>query len=164
MDNPDNKTMYPQLPPPHNGTETSPHTMQPPVISGYPQTSSANPIVAIQMEPYQTEPVISTAPPHTQNLANVQLITNTVEEVPNSHLCYAICTCLFCFWPVGLAAIITSVMSRSATSERNMVRARELSNITIILAHVALSLGLIIIIGNIILYVLGVHWLDIFMG
>ena len=74
------------------------------------------------------------------------------DKVPNHHLHYAIFTCLYCFWPVGLAAVITSLKSRSASRERSMERARQLSGLAKILAHVALALGLPYILGIMLLY------------
>lgn len=44
---------------------------------------------------------------------NETVIVSPPPERPPSHLCLSIVTCLFCFWPLGLAALCVSCSVRT---------------------------------------------------
>ena len=60
---------------------------------------------------------------------------------PDTHLTYAIFTCLCCCWPLGLAAIITSIRCSLAVENGNIDKARRLSARTKCLAHFSTIFG-----------------------
>ena len=81
----------------------------------------------------------------------------SMEERPNDCLAYAIFTCLCCFWPLGIVALIRSIQCRSAISHGNMVEAQRMSKQTKGFAHAALICGIIFTIIYIILRVVVVQ-------
>ena len=159
MDESDSRTKMPLLPPPpYSSCEAVSASSQASYIIIGQQGINAPPFTAIQVPLGQTAPVIITLPPSSQsnatNYANFQI--STIDEMANPRLCYAIFTCLFCFWPLGLAAIITSCMCRNANRDGKLTKAHELSKLTKMLAHLALTIGFILISGRILyaMYVL----------
>ena len=169
MNDSDNKTSYPLLPPPYENVAAASYSKLPldphaPSAPLNPHAAYVAPSVSFQVQPNQNGPVVITLPSNSQYNTNFTIIDNRVQEVPDSHLCYAIFTCLCCFWPLGLAAIITAVKCRSASDKRNIEKARQLSGLTKTLAHLALALGLLIIVGNLLLrIVFGINWFGVIM-
>lgn len=95
-------------------------------------------------------PVAILAPqPQIMRVQQPQAIT---VSMPSDYLGYAIFTCICCFWPVGLMALIRSCQCRSARAVGNATEAKKLSNKVLCLSHTALIIGIILISIEIILH------------
>ncbi|ESO89457.1 hypothetical protein LOTGIDRAFT_234300 [Lottia gigantea] len=76
-----------------------------------------------------------------------------VVNRPNAHLGFAIFTCLCCFFPTGIVAIIFACMSQSSSDRNDFTKAQEEGNLAKILSIISLVIGLIWIIA-VIIYVI----------
>lgn len=59
------------------------------------------------------------------------------------YLCQSIFTCLCCFWPLGIVAIIFSCMTRSATRRNDQLEASRMSSLAKSFALAALLVGIV---------------------
>ncbi|XP_034031188.1 synapse differentiation-inducing gene protein 1-like [Thalassophryne amazonica] len=73
----------------------------------------------------------------------------------NDYLGYSIFTMLCCCLPLGIAALIYSISTRDANSAGDQAKAESSSRTARILNHVALGIGLTVIIIAIILIIIG---------
>ncbi|XP_008285132.1 dispanin subfamily A member 2b-like isoform X2 [Stegastes partitus] len=60
----------------------------------------------------------------------------------NDYLCYSIFTLLCCFWPLGVAALVYSISTRTANQAGDQVMAERNSRTARTLNHVAVGLGI----------------------
>lgn len=90
------------------------------------------------------EPPVAILAPQPQ-IMRVQQPQAITVSMPSDYLGYAIFTCICCFWPVGLMALIRSCQCRSARAVGNAAEAKKLSNKVLCLSHTALIIGIILI-------------------
>ncbi|XP_011483393.1 proline-rich transmembrane protein 1-like [Oryzias latipes] len=129
---------------PHQGPSPSGHP--PPQAFGYPaQYAGAG---------YHQQPgFMNQQPPAQPGIVTVQP-TVYVTQAPlgnpvSDYMCYSIFTMLCCCLPLGIAALIYSINAREANISGNRVRAESNSRTAKTLNHVALGIGLVLIIAYI---------------
>ncbi|XP_077864413.1 uncharacterized protein LOC144349942 [Saccoglossus kowalevskii] len=69
----------------------------------------------------------------------------------------AVFTCLFCFWPVGLVAIIMSCVALSYRRRKNDLSASRMTTVSIIISVITLCVG---IIGIVVIYFSAKHYTE----
>lgn len=109
------------------------YTVQQP---GYPPKQQ--PYLAQPGYPLQTFSTVSMQP-------NETVIVSPPPERPPSHLCLSIVTCLFCFWPLGLAALCFSCLVDSSYDAGDYQRALSRSNTAKLLNIVSIICGMVLI-------------------
>ncbi|XP_034279603.1 trafficking regulator of GLUT4 1-like [Pantherophis guttatus] len=110
--------------------------------------------VAVQPPVQPTAPIVF-QPPMPSHLYNATAVQDPKEEpilqpvqvtkAPD-YLAYSIFTMLCCCLPLGVAALVCSILTREANHERNITSAQRNSRMARILAHSALGVGIVIII------------------
>ncbi|XP_076114624.1 uncharacterized protein LOC143082696 [Mytilus galloprovincialis] len=82
--------------------------------------------------------------------------TQRKDEYPpddSNHFCIAVCTCVLCFWPLGLVAICTAMKASNARSQGDYDAARRYNHWTKILIVLSIIFGIIFGIIYIYLYI-----------
>ncbi|XP_004207566.2 uncharacterized protein LOC100197460 [Hydra vulgaris] len=88
--------------------------------------------------------------PQNSNVININVNQSTKEktvlvEIPPSHMRLAICSCLCCFWPIGLFAIMKSYEVDSAFAAGDYSRAQQASISARKYARIAIAVGCFVI-------------------
>jgi len=114
--------------------------------------------------PYTAQPAVGPAP-YTQqpgfplsNFPNTTAVVMTppavvVEPRPTSWLVLSIFSCLFCIWPLGLVAIVFSVMVDSSYDSGDYENAKRYSNIAKWLSILSIICGIILIVILVVYFV-----------
>eukprot|EP00794_Sanderia_malayensis_P007225 gene7225-8033_t len=127
-------TGYPQeAPPAYNPQQQAayPQTQAYPPVSGYGQPQAYG-------QPYdQTNQGVVVSQP------GYSTVTTVMAAPPPNHAALAWLTCLFCFWPLGLAAIIKSNEVDSASRVGDMNRAHAASKSARQFSLISIGLGIL---------------------
>ncbi|KAG9283686.1 synapse differentiation-inducing gene protein 1-like [Astyanax mexicanus] len=111
----------------------------PPNQPGYPQV-----VYAYGPPPQQQlQPIVVTQ----QNVTVQPTVCMTPVRQKSDYLCCSIFTMLCCFFPLGLVALILSIMTRDANMSGDELRAATWSRAAGILNAIALTIGLIFATG-----------------
>ncbi|XP_070537652.1 proline-rich transmembrane protein 1-like [Ptychodera flava] len=78
---------------------------------------------------------------------------NQMDNPPNDYLVWSILSCIFCFWPTGIAAIVKSLDVRKAVSMGDREKAERSSKITKYLILATIIVGVILLITVIVIQV-----------
>ena len=90
------------------------------------------------------QPVVTNQP---YNVVLVQPQDEQVHVSSNESVCqliWAICNCLFCFWPIGLVAIIFASIAMDASRHGDGNRARHYTKVALWLNVSSLVLGIVL--------------------
>ncbi|XP_070537649.1 proline-rich transmembrane protein 1-like [Ptychodera flava] len=107
-----------------------------------------------QSSPYGTPPVYHTTTPPVQvqpgpgqpNVVHAhQHYAQQMNNPPNDYLVWSILACIFCFWPLGVAAIIKSLDVRRSVSMGDRERAERSSKYAKYLIVASVILGVILL-------------------
>lgn len=110
----DNTGQYPG--PPNIQATQAPPSFQPAYGQVYAGGPASHPVVNVTQQPVQ--------PVHVNNVVVAAPIAAPLYVYHNSYLTWSILNCLFCFWPLGLVAIIFSCISRDDAMQGNLEQAR----------------------------------------
>ena len=127
-------------PPPYPGNEAIPNSKQF-CCPKNDQDSHNSPPITAQVK-FQNTPHSTTLLENRQ--PNYGIEANRARFEPDTHLCYAVFTCICCCWPFGLAAIIYSVRCSRAIMQGKFEEARQLSGMAKLWAHFSLIAGIFI--------------------
>ncbi|XP_015264493.1 PREDICTED: proline-rich transmembrane protein 1-like [Gekko japonicus] len=140
---------FPQNLPPYS--DKQPYNQQPPPADGL-----ANPTMQTQYQLYYAP---YGAVPGQGSVVQFPVHTTFVIPVQPTHepdyLAYSICTMLFCFLPLGIAALVYSILTRDANRMGNSFEAKQNSRMARNLAHSALGIGIALLIAIILVIVAG---------
>jgi len=125
-----------------NTQSTYPQAMPPPAYQGYPAGNFA-PATSVK----QTNTTVIVAQPNTS--APVEVVNNP----PPNFLALSVMSCLFCFWPIGLVAIMKSMQVDAAVRDGNLAAANQASRDAKRFAMYSIGAGAIIILMSTILRV-----------
>ncbi|KAL8220137.1 UNVERIFIED_CONTAM: hypothetical protein K2H54_039404 [Gekko kuhli] len=149
MDHPKNQegALSAENPPPYS--EKQPYSQQPP-----PADWQANPTVPTQYQPYSLP---YGAVPGYASVAQSPGHTTVVVPVQPTHepdyLGYSIFTMSCCCLPLGIAALVYSILTRDANRMGNGTEAQRNSRMARNFAHAALFVGIVLITAYIVLRV-----------
>lgn len=120
----------------HNGMNTSPP------VYAYDQPSDSR-ISSSQTTPRQN---------YVQVVGQPRMLENCVDtSPPSSYLAMAILSCIFCFWPTGICAIVSAVNCNNAIARGDMEEARSSSVNARNFSIASIVVGVIIIVVFVIL-------------
>eukprot|EP00794_Sanderia_malayensis_P007226 gene7226-8034_t len=156
-------TDYPkEAPPTYNPQQqqqpANPQAQAYPPVSGYgqpqaygqPYSLSSPSIVEIVIQGQTNQAVIVSQPGYPG-------VTTVVTAPPPNHAALAWLTCLFCFWPLGLAAIIKSNEVDSASRLGDMNRAHAASKSARQFSLISIGLGILAYIIVVVIIVIRVR-------
>ncbi|CAG2195047.1 PRRT1 [Mytilus edulis] len=147
-------------PPPPQGYSQQPGFAQPPPPQGYSQQPGYQPVPQgytqqgyPQTQHYGNQPMYGG---QGQNVIVAQpmpvtSVMTTSQPRPTNYLVPAILTCLCCFWPTGICAILAARSANQAADEGNMpfaqekaTKARNFIVITVILGVICLAIFIVL--------------------
>ncbi|ESO89458.1 hypothetical protein LOTGIDRAFT_234301 [Lottia gigantea] len=88
--------------------------------------------------------------PQGTNIVVTQPATTTLVNRPNDYFVFSLLTCLFCFWPTGIAALVFSSNSREASDRMDYNAAESHGRTARTFSIVSLIIGLVWIVSVII--------------
>ncbi|XP_018586249.2 trafficking regulator of GLUT4 1-like isoform X2 [Scleropages formosus] len=92
------------------------------------------------------------APPRSPSHVSVRSRTSSVgtaakeQPEPRDYLLLAFCSCFCFFWPLSIAALVFSILSRNSLQQGDLDGARRLGRLARLLSFVSMGLGLLMIV------------------
>ncbi|XP_026574609.1 proline rich transmembrane protein 1B-like [Pseudonaja textilis] len=94
--------------------------------------------------PYQYQPYAGPAGAIAVKPQQTILITNVQPVNEPDYLGYSIFTLLCCCLPLGIAALVYSILTQGANQRGDIASAKRYSTVALILDHIAVALGIIL--------------------
>ncbi|KAH3832512.1 trafficking regulator of GLUT4 1-like [Dreissena polymorpha] len=132
------------------GVSPAYETVPPQSLEGYGYDQGYNPNCAPAGRVNQSSSPVLVINQPTQNMVCV------VQERPPDYTCLAIFSCLCCFWPLGLVAIILAIQATSLSDTGHYDAAKRLSNTTLGFIITSIIIGIACIVVFAVIYT-GAH-------